>query len=116
MADETVTFLVALADPTKSLHDTDSGWSISGDYVRVCTIPFPSPRVQGWFEGGALIAVDPKDVRFFYTRKELNAMEKPEVIKVAHDWKIKVTRDDDQGKEKSKEQLIDDIVAKLGYE
>lgn len=111
---EPVTFLVALADPTKSLHDKESGWSISGNYIAVCSDPFPSERVRQWFLHGAIVAVDPKDVKFFYSRKELNAMEKPGVIEVAKDWEVKIL--DGGGKEKSKEKLINELISVMGVE
>lgn len=114
MADEPVTFLVALADPTKSLHDKESGWSIASNYVAVCSDPFPSERVRQWFLHGAIIPVDPKDVKFFYSRKELNAMEKPEVISVAKDWGVKIN--DGDGKEKSKEKLVNELISSMGVE
>lgn len=114
MADEPTTFLVALADPTKSLHDKESGWSIAGNYVAVCSDPFPSERVRSWFINGAIVPVDPKDVMFFYSRKELFALEKPEVILVAKDWSIKIN--DPEGKEKSKAKLIDELMDKMGVE
>lgn len=104
---------VVIADPTRSLHDRESGLKFAGDLVRqIETDPFPSQKVKDWLNLGAIREVQPEDVQFFYSLAELNQMKKEQLTPIAQDWDISVT--DDEGKEKTRAQLIEELSAKLG--
>lgn len=104
---------VALADPTRSLYDKTSGFKIMHNLVKeVSTNPWPSNRVREWVQSGALKEVQATDVQFFYTKTELNQKKKDELVSIASDWDISET--DDEGKDKTRAQLIEEIGAKLG--
>lgn len=104
---------VALANPGTGLYDKESGFKISGDLVKqIPTDPYPSRKVEEWVLNGALLKVDKSDVQFFYTKSELGQMKKAEIVEIAKDWDISLT--DDEGKEKSRERLLEDLSEKLG--
>lgn len=104
---------VVISDPTRSLHDRESGLKFSSNLVRqISTDPYPSQRIKEWVANGALKEVQAEDVQFFYTKSELNQKKKEELIPIAEDWGISLV--DDEGKDKSRAQLIEELSDKLG--
>lgn len=106
---------VVIADPTRSLHDRESGLKFSGNFVRqISTDPFPSQKVKDWLSMGAIKEVQAEDIQFFYSMAELNQMKKEQIVPIAQDWGISVT--DAEGKEKTRAELIEELSTKLGAE